>query len=459
MDTDTIAAAATPPGAGGIGVVKISGPQAVPIALPLLHPPRELSRLRSHHLYYGSVVDPASQRTLDEVLFSVMRAPNTYTREDIVEIQAHGSRCGLGAILELVLKRGARLAEPGEFTKRAFLNGRIDLSQAEAVIEVVNAQTAEGLALATRQLRGYLSQAILAVRDPIKQILVEVEAAIDFPEDVDEIINPASFMKRMVETVIGPLETLLEYYNEGHVYREGVAVAIIGCPNVGKSSLMNRLLQKERSIVTAVPGTTRDFIEETVNIKGIPLRLIDTAGLHDTEDALEAAGVRFARQRLDEADLVLFVVDCRVPLSEQDLRIYELVRHRKTILVINKIDLGDEGRFTEILGRLEGLSEVKISALYNRGIEELKAAVFREVTNQRGPADLPSIVPNLRHKVKLEKALVASRAAKEGFWSRRPAELVAIDLRDALDALGEIIGVTTTEDILDQIFSRFCIGK
>jgi tRNA modification GTPase len=459
MDTDTIAAAATPPGAGGIGVVKISGPQAVSIALPLLHPPRELSRLRSHHLYYGSVVDPASQRTLDEVLFSVMRAPNTYTREDIVEIQAHGSRCGLGAILELVLKRGARLAEPGEFTKRAFLNGRIDLSQAEAVIEIVKAQTAEGLTLATRQLRGYLSQAILAVRDHIKQILVEVEAAIDFPEDVDEIINPASFVKRMVERVIGPLETLLEQYNEGHVYREGVATAIIGCPNVGKSSLMNRLLQKERSIVTAVPGTTRDFIEETVNIKGIPLRLIDTAGLHDTEDALEAAGVRFARQRLDEADLVLFVVDCSVPLSEQDLRIYKLVRHRKTILVINKIDLGDEGRFTEILGRLEGLSEVKISALYNRGIEELRAAVFREVTNQRGPADLPAIVPNLRHKVKLEKALVASRAAKEGLWSGRPAELVAIDLRDALDALGEIIGVTTTEDILDQIFSRFCIGK
>jgi len=459
MDSDTIAAVATPPGAGGIGVVKISGPQAISIALPLLHPPRESSLLRSHHLYYGSVVDPDSQKPLDEVLFSVMRAPHTYTREDIVEIQAHGSRCGLGAILELVLKRGARLAEPGEFTKRAFLNGRIDLSQAEAVIEVVNAQTAEGLELAARQLEGHLSHAIEAIRDSIKDILVEVEVAIDFPEDVDEILQPEAFVKRMRQDVTGPLETLLEHYDEGHVYREGIAAAIIGCPNVGKSSLMNRLLQKERSIVTAVPGTTRDFIEETVNIKGIPLRLIDTAGLHDTEDALEAAGVRFTRQRLDEADLVLFMVDCSSPIADEDIRIYDLVRNRKTILVINKIDLGDARVAQEVAGLLQGLPWVKISALYNEGIDSLKDAVFREATSQGGPADLPSVVPNLRQKVKIEKALDASREALEGLNVRMPAELVAVDLREALDALGEIVGVTTTEDILDQIFSRFCIGK
>jgi tRNA modification GTPase len=459
MDGDTIAAVATSPGAGGIGVVKISGPQAISIALPLLRPPRERSLLRSHHLYHGSVVDPDSQKPLDEVLFSVMRAPHTYTREDVVEIQAHGSRCGLGAILALVLKRGARLAEPGEFTKRAFLNGRIDLSQAEAVIEVVNAQTAEGLELAARQLEGHLSQAIEAIRDPIKDILVAVEAAIDFPEDVDEIIQPEAFVKRMRQNVAGPLETLLEHYDEGHVYREGIAAAIIGCPNVGKSSLMNRLLQKERSIVTAVPGTTRDFIEETVNIKGIPLRLVDTAGLHDTEDALEAAGVRFTRQRLDEADLVLFMVDCSSPISDEDMGIYDLVRNRKTILVINKIDLGDARSAQEVADRLQGLPWVRISALHNEGIDSLKDAVFQQVTSQSGAGDLPSVVPNLRHKVKIEKALDASRAALEGLDVRRPAELVAVDLKEALDALGEIIGVTTTEDILDQIFNRFCIGK
>jgi tRNA modification GTPase len=459
MDSDTIAAVATPPGAGGIGVVKISGPRAIAITTPLLHPPRELSRLRSHHLYYGSIVDPETEKTLDEVLLTVMRGPHTYTREDVVEIQAHGSRCGLGAILEVVLKRGARLAEPGEFTKRAFLNGRIDLSQAEAVIEVVNAQTAEGLELAARQLEGHLFQAIEAIRRPIETLLVEVEAAIDFPEDVEDIIRPEPFAQGMTEDVVAPLEALLEHYDEGHVYREGVAATIIGRPNVGKSSLMNRLLDRERAIVTAVPGTTRDFIEETVNIKGIPVRLIDTAGLHKTDNPLEAAGVEFARKRLDEADLVLFMVDCSTPLSEEDLSIYDLVRKRKVILVINKIDLADEGAVGRIVEPLQGLSRVQISALYNQGIEELKAAVFEQVAYTTGPADLPSIVPNLRHKIALERALTASGDAVEGFKAQRPAELVAVDLKEALDAVGEIIGIITTDEILDQIFSRFCIGK
>jgi tRNA modification GTPase len=440
MDSDTIAAVATPAGAGGIGVVKISGPQAIPIALPLLHPSRELSRLRSHRLYYGSVIDPETEKCIDEVLLTVMRAPHTYTREDVVEIQAHGSRCGLRAILELVLKQGARLAEPGEFTRRAFLNGRIDLSRAEAVIEVVNAQTAEGLELAARQLKGHLFEVIERVRGPIETMLVEVEAAIDFPEDVEDIIYPEVFARRMTQDVIRSLEELLEHYDEGHVYREGVAVIIIGRPNVGKSSLMNRLLQKERSIVTAIPGTTRDFIEEVVNIEGVPIRLIDTAGLHDTDNALEAAGIGFTRERLDEAGLVLFMVDCSMPLSDEDLQIYDMVRNRKTILVINKIDLGDYSLFRRIIERLEGLSWVEISALYNRGLEKLKTAVFREVTDQRGPADLCWIVPNLRHKVAIDKALRASRDAVEGFRTGRPAELLAVDLKDALDALGEIIG-------------------
>ena len=459
MDSDTIAAVATPPGAGGIGVVKISGPQAIPIVLPLLHPPRDSSRIKSHHFYYSSIIDPETEKILDEVLFTIMRAPRTYTREDVVEIQAHGSRCGLGAILELVLKRGARLAEPGEFTKRAFLNGRIDLSQAEAVVEVVNAQTTEGLELASRQLKGRLFEAIDAIRGPIKTMLVDVEAAIDFPEDVEDIIHPEHFAQKITQDVIAPLEELLEHYDEGHVYREGVAAIIIGRPNVGKSSLMNRLLEKERAIVTAVPGTTRDFIEETVNIRGIPMRLIDTAGLHDTQDGLEAVGIRFTRERLDEADLVLFMVDCGMPLMDEDVQIYDLVRNRKTILVINKIDLGSHDIVTKIVKRLRGLFWVEISAIYNRGIEKLKAAVFREVTHQTGPADIPLIVPNLRHKVAIEKALTASKDVVGGFRTGRPAELVAVDLTEALDSLGEIVGATTTEEILDQIFSRFCVGK
>lgn len=459
MDADTIAAIATPPGAGGIGVVKISGLRAIPLALPVLRPIRDPSSLKSHHMYYGYVIDPETEKTVDEVLFTVMRAPHTYTREDVVEIQAHGSRCGLHTILELVLKQGARLAEPGEFTKRAFLNGRIDLTQAEAVVEVVSAQTKEGLELATKQLKGHLYEAIESIRKPIETVLVEVEAAIDFPEDMEDIIQPEAFGKRMEQEVIRPLEELLAHYEEGHIYREGIAAIIVGCPNVGKSSLMNRLLQKERSIVTTIPGTTRDFIEETVNIKGIPLRLIDTAGLHDTDNALEAIGIRFTRQQLDEADIVLFMVDCSMPLTEEDAKIYDLVQGRKAVLVVNKTDLEPHRPIQEMVEQFPGLPWVEISALYNKGIETLKTTVFRDITDRRGPADLPSIVPSVRHKVAIERAVTGSKAAAEGFRTGRPAELVAIDLKEALDLLGEIIGVTTTEDILDQIFSRFCIGK
>jgi len=459
MDADTIAAISTPPGAGGIGVVKISGPQAISSALPLIRPSRDPSSLKPRHLCHGYVVDPNTEKTVDEVLYTVMRAPHTYTREDVVEIQAHGSRCGLYGILELVLKQGVRLAEPGEFTKRAFLNGRIDLTQAEAVAEVVFAQTAEGLELAARQLKGRLYEATESIRKPIQDMLVEVEAAIDFPEDVEEILQPDLFTERMDKEVVVPLEEMLAHYEEGHIYREGIAAIIVGRPNVGKSSLMNRLLDKERAIVTTIPGTTRDFIEETVNIQGVPLRLIDTAGLHDTADALEAMGIKFTRQRLDEADIVLFMVDCSIPLTEEDAKIYHIVQDRKAILVVNKIDLEPHQPIQEMVGQFPDLPKVEISALYNQGVEDLKSAVFKAVTDQRGPADLPSIVPNIRHKMAIERAVTASKEASGGFQTKQPPELVAIDLREALDALGEIIGVTTTEDILDQIFSRFCIGK
>lgn len=459
MDADTIAAIATPAGAGGIGIVKISGSGAISSAVSLLRPLRDLSELKSHHLYYGYVIDPETGKTVDEVLYTVMRAPHTYTREDVVEIQAHGSRCGLHRILELVLRQGVRLAEPGEFTKRAFVNGRIDLTQAEAVVEVICAQTKEGLDLATRQLKGQLYEAVEAIRKQIETLLVEVEAAIDFPEDLEEIIQPEAFSQKMVQEAIMPLEELLAHYDEGHIYREGISAIIVGRPNVGKSSLMNRLLDKERSIVTTIPGTTRDFIEETVNIKGIPLRLIDTAGLHDTDDALEVMGIRFTRQRLDEADVVLFMVDCSTPLAEEDTSIYDLFQDRKAILVINKKDLKPYVPVEEIVERFPGLPWIQISALYNQGIEELKAAVFKAVTDQRGPAELPAIVPNIRHKLAIDRAVIASKAAAEGFRTGLPGELVAIDLKDALDSLGEITGVTTTEDILDQIFTRFCIGK
>jgi tRNA modification GTPase len=459
MHSDTIAAISTPAGAGGIGVVKISGPDALETVLPLLKSRNNSSTYVSHHLYYGIVMDPQSQKTIDEVLFSIMRAPHSYTREDVVEIQAHGSQCGLHKILELVLKQGVRLAEPGEFTKRAFLNGRIDLTQAEAVAELISAQTAEGLELATRQLTGDLRDAIEAVRDPLRAILSELEVAIDFPEDVEEIVHPEDFARRLENTVAAPLTDLLTHYDEGHVYREGVSAIIIGRPNVGKSSLMNRLLRKERSIVTHIPGTTRDFIEETVNVRGVPLKLVDTAGLHDTDDALEALGIRFTKARLDQADIVLFLVDSSVPITHEDKEIYETIREKKALLLINKIDLPPAFPRDTVGDRFAGLLPVEISALTGQGIDALKEAIFSTVTEQTGPADLPGVVPNLRQKMAIEKALHACRMAVETFQEKQPPELTAIDVKEALDALGDVVGETTTEDILNDIFSRFCIGK
>jgi tRNA modification GTPase len=459
MDVDTIAAVATPAGAGGIGIIKVSGPKAMSLADTILRSSRNLSELQPHHLYHGYVIDPNTEKTIDEVLYVAMKAPHSYTREDVLEIQAHGSRCGLHRILELVLKQDIRMAEPGEFTKRAFLNGRIDLAQAEAVVELISAQTAEGLDLATKQLTGGLSRAIEAVRGPIKDLLVEIEAAIDFPEDVEEIIQPEAFARILDQDVLGPLEKLLAHYDEGHVYREGISAIIIGRPNVGKSSLMNCLLKKERAIVTTIPGTTRDFIEETVNIQGIPLRLIDTAGLHDTDDRLEAMGMAFTKQRLDEADIVLFMIDSSEPATEEDVKIFDMVKSRKAILAINKTDLSPHAPIKATAELFLGIPSVQISALLNKGIGDLKKAIFSLVTDQRGPADLPGIVPNLRHKLALERALSASKTASHGVRTYQPAELVAIDLKDALDAVGEVVGATTTEDILNQIFNRFCIGK
>ncbi len=459
MDIETIAAIATPPGAGGIGIVKISGPAAITSIRPLLSLSNNSSKLTSHHLYHGFLVDPDTNKTIDEILYTVMKAPYSYTREDIVEIQAHGSRCGLYKILELVLKQGIRLAEPGEFTKRAFLNGRIDLTQAEAVIELISAQTNEGHHLAVRQLKGELHKVIESIRASAETMLVEVEVAIDFPEDVDEILEPETFVKRITLEIIEPLEQLLAHYEEGHIYREGISVIIVGRPNVGKSSLMNQLVQKERSIVTTIPGTTRDFIEETVNIKGIPLRLIDTAGLRSTDDDLEAVGIRLTLQQLNEADVVLFMVDGSEAITMEDQQIFNNIRNRKAALLVNKIDLPCYMPIADVTRKFDGVRAVELSALYGRGMERLKEIIVSLVTNQTGPAEPPDIVPNLRHKLALEKAAIAARFTTEGFRTKRSIELIAVDLREILDSLGEVIGTTTSEDILDKIFDQFCIGK
>ena len=457
---DTIAAIATPLGAGGIGVVKMSGPACESALRGLLPTERQPGTLASHRLYHGFIVDPHSGAAVDEVLYTLMRAPRSYTREDVVEIQAHGSRCGLNKILELLCARSdVRLADPGEFTKRAFLNGRIDLTQAEAVAELISAQTPPGHDLAARQLQGKLRRQVETMYHQAEQLLVNIEVGVDFPEDVGDIYRPEILSDQLASAVIQPLERLLASYEDGHVYRDGVSTIIIGKPNVGKSSLMNCLLQRERAIVTTFPGTTRDFIEETVNMGGVPFRLIDTAGLRVTDDDLEAVGIRLTRRELQAADVVLFVIDGSQPLTAEDRDIYADIRDREVILVINKSDLPSHTPTELLTDRFPARAAVSTSALLGRGIERLKDAVWSVVTGRSGPAELPEVVPNLRHKQLLERALTAAGLSRDALAADAAPELVAVDLRETLNCLGEVIGTQTSDGILDRIFEQFCIGK
>lgn len=459
MDSDTIAAIATPLGAGGIGIVKISGPKAIPIALALLRSNKDPDKIISHMLQRAHLVDPATDVVVDEVLFVAMKGPCSYTREDVVEIQAHGSRCGLYKILELVFKQGARPAHPGEFTKRAFLNGRIDLTQAEAVADMVSAQTSQALEFAANQLRGDLQRAVEEVRSSMLSFLAEVEVAIDFPEDVEDIVSFDAMGQRLESKVLAPLEQLLANYDEGHVYKDGIRVAIAGRPNVGKSSLMNRLLDKERSIVATIPGTTRDFIEDVVNIKGVAVTLVDTAGIHNTSDEVEAIGIKFARERIAWADLVLFVVDGSVALNTSDMEAYSLVTNKKAILVINKSDIPQFESPVAISSQFPGVPWVCVSALHHEGINALKATIFSTISVQTSKGGLPNVVPNARHKACLDKAVDVVKTALAALKSSMPLDLVAVDLHEGWESLGEITGQAAPDALLDEIFSHFCIGK
>ena len=460
MDHSTIAAIATPPGAGGIGIIRISGPEALAIATSLFQGAGRpaASELKSHRLYHGYIRDPKTGRVLDEVLLTLMRAPRTYTREDVAEIHAHSGPATLRAVLGLVLREGARLAEPGEFTKRAFLNGRIDLTQAEGVMDLISARTDRSLNLAAAQIRGGMKTDIEAIRNQMQGILTETEAAIDFPEDVGEEIDALAVLDRLENLIITPLRELVSRYDEGHMLRDGLQVVVAGRPNVGKSSLMNRLLRKERAIVTDVPGTTRDILEESLTLQGIPVVLTDTAGLHETDDPVEQIGIERAYSRLETADLVLFVTDASAPLTAQDHRIYDSVRHCPLIRVINKSDLvaGDVG--PEIPAEWAAMPHVRISARYGQGIDALRALIT-DISLKDSLACESTVVPNLRHKVAIEASLDAVLAAADGIRDGIPFELVNIDIREALDLLGEVTGVTIREDVLDRIFSNFCIGK
>jgi tRNA modification GTPase len=472
---DTIAAIATPSGRGGIGIIKISGAKSFPIASAIFRPGNSCLNsaagsagksqgaaplnFKSHRIYYGHIVDPDTDILLDEVLVSAMKAPQTYTREDVVEINAHGGAVAVHAILKLVLNKGARMAEPGEFTRRAFLNGRIDLTQAEAVIDIINARTQKNLELATGHISGRLWRILVAVRNTLTDVLTRVEAAIDFPDDVTELIEPDHTAKARKKDAVQPLKRLIRDYVDAHVFRDGLSVAVVGRPNVGKSSLLNQLVKKDRAIVTPIPGTTRDVIEETLNIEGIPVIISDTAGVHETENPVERIGIEKTIAHVNGSDLVLFMIEANSPLGPADQQIYEQIKSKPVFVLLNKIDLTRAKEETSIPDAWTHEACLRISALYDEGIDLLREEMVKWAAGEN-PVDLAeAIVTNLRHKLLLEKALAGAETIVDELQKGTTSDLVAIHLQEAIDTLGEVTGDSAKVDVLDQIFSRFCVGK
>jgi len=471
MDRTTIAAIATPVGSGGIGIIKMSGDIALRIASAVFTPsgasrgravPRRAiapDAFRSHHLYHGHIIDPDTGDVLDEVLLSAMRSPNSYTCEDVVEINAHSGPVVLRTILELLLRLGAQLAEPGEFTRRAFLNGRIDLTQAEGVIDIINARSEQALQIATAQVQGELGRQVEWTRGNLLDLLTGIEAAIDFPEEVEDTFEPDQVGQFIESHVLKPLDVLIEQYNSAHLIRDGLKLAVIGRPNVGKSSLLNRFLLKDRAIVTAEPGTTRDLIEETLTIQGVPVILTDTAGIHETVNPVEVIGINRTLDCMRDADLVLFLIDASDPFTSAEFEIYESIRNKSVILAVNKMDLAKHPHEPSLPDEWGAVPVCRISAKTGLGIEALKKTIVHQVIGGELPDLHNTIVPNLRQKQLLEQSRTAAAQVVKGCRAGLPHELLAIDLQEAVDLLGSVIGVTLRQDVIDQIFSRFCIGK
>jgi len=458
-EEETIAAISTPFGESGIGIVRMSGPMAESIVRGLFKAKRDQSLFISHHFHYGEIIDPRDGHPVDEVLVVLMRGPKTYTREDIVEINCHGGYLVLQKVLELVLAQGARMAQPGEFTKRAFLNGRIDLTRAEAVIDLIKARTMEGIDIANQQLKGSLYKEMTALKESLIEHLSLIEAHIDFPEEEMETI-PQAEMRQNLHNSIQKLEEWISTYEEGRVFREGITCAITGKTNVGKSSLLNVLLKQERAIVTPIPGTTRDVIEEVLNIHGIPVRLMDTAGLRKAKDFIEQEGVRRAKERVADADLILLILDGSRGLDEDDLEIILEIKEKKKVVIINKKDLPPKVSLEEIKKRFPEDPLVSISALKNEGVEDLKRAIYSSLIHRDirvSPEHL--IVANIRHKTALTQINENLLNALKGLEEGASLEFIAFEIRSALDALGEMVGETTTEEVLNRIFEQFCIGK
>lgn len=457
---DTIVAISTPLGESGIGIVRLSGKRAIAIAEGLVNFPKKgkSGNKSGRTVLYGFVVDPRKNVRVDEVLVTTMRAPGTYTREDVVEINCHGGLSAVRETLELVLDSGARLAEPGEFTKRAFLNGRIDLAQAEATADIIRSKTDASLRAATQQLEGKLSQQVEAVREDLLETTSNLEAAVDFSDEDVEVL-PYKKLVKLVGRAKRKVDKLLKDADKGRILREGVRAVIVGKPNVGKSSLLNALLKEKRAIVTAMPGTTRDVIEETISIKGVPIRLKDTAGIRSPRDEAEREGVKRSKESVQRADLVIFVVDTSEDLSEEDFEIAREANDKKTLAVLNKIDL--PGKISkELTIEKLGIRQVaETSATRETGLEELEQEIIELIFSGEETVLEEVMVTNIRHQQALKRARESISKAEEILIQQLPEEVVATVLKEAMDNLGEIVGKVYTEHLLDRIFSQFCIGK
>ena len=475
---DTIVAISTPIGEGGIGIVRLSGTQAIKIADEIFkaNEGKKISQFKTYTTHYGWIVNgltgkrvsefnpqtckPANPLTevIDEVILTVMRAPKSYTKEDIIEINCHGGIQAVKKVMDLTLKHGARIAQPGEFTKRAFLNGRIDLARAEAVLDVIRAKTEGSLKVAVGQLEGELSDSINNIREEIINITAEIEASIDFPEEALELSRRSELVDK-VKDILEKLELLIKSYANGIVFREGVLAIICGKPNVGKSSLMNLLLKRDRVIVSPIPGTTRDAVEEIINLNGIPIRLVDTAGISETKDILEREGVKKSKKYLELSDLVILMLDASAPVEKADREIIDLIRDKKKIIAVNKSDLTKKIESDKLKTEFKNDTIVEISVKKKDNIDILEKAIRDLILGGAFNQGESAVVSNARHKEALDNSYGSMLSVKKSIMENADPEITAIDLKEAIASLGLIVGKSVSDDVIDRIFDQFCIGK
>ena len=461
IDNDTIAAIATPPGSGGIGIIRISGSDAKNILNSVFRQKsgKKKERFEDRYLYYGIAID-SSANTIDECMAVYMKSPKSYTREDVVEIHCHGGMIPLKTILDEIIKGGARLAQPGEFTKRAFLNGRIDLAQAEAVMDMISATSKQAAEMSALQMEGRLGEYVNVLKERLLDISAEIEASVDYPDEVSDE-GSRDLLMVSINEVIAKTEELLKSYDYGRILNQGLKVSITGKPNVGKSSLLNALLKSNRAIVTPIPGTTRDVIEEMLNIKGVPVKISDAAGIRKTSDIVESIGIEKAKKSIDEADVVIMVCDASLPIDSEDKEIMDVLADKRVIYVLNKIDLGNVARKEDLVrGEFEELTPVLATSMKdNTGVNDLEETIASFVYSEKAKHKGDMVIVNARHKQALQDAFVSLSDALSTLNSGFPIDMVSIDVREAWRTLAAITGESVGEELIDRIFSKFCLGK